>query len=111
MMSGSYNPSQVQLLVGLCTSCCGDSHPPPGYLAPVVPAFEAPHYAFRFAGPNIPHGLVTSVASFQGHPVWSVFPEPVAHITNRYAGFHHVDDDLNNILRIRSQWAVDQLFP
>lgn len=78
---------------------------------PVVPAFEAPHYAFRFAVPNIPHGLATSVASFQGHPAWSVFPEPVAHITNRYAGFHYVDDDLNNILRIRSQLAVDQPFP
>lgn len=52
---------------------------------PVVPAFEVPHYAFHFAAPNVPH--------------------------DRYAGFHYVDDDLNNILRIRSQLAVDQLFP
>lgn len=59
MVSGSYNPSQVQLLVDLSTSFCEDSHPSSSHLAPVVPAFEAPHYAFRFAVPNIPHGLAT----------------------------------------------------
>ncbi|KAI5994023.1 hypothetical protein EDD15DRAFT_875360 [Pisolithus albus] len=64
----------------LHTVGCRDLYLPVRYAPPVVPAFEIQPQAFRFATPDILHGVAASIASFRRPLAWLTFPEPLPHV-------------------------------
>lgn len=92
-MLGRYKPSQVELLIEIRTIGCRDLYLPVRYAPPVVPAFEIQPQAFRFATPDILHGVAASIASFRRPLAWLTFPEPVPHVIDIVAMY------------VRSRWV------